>query len=232
MDELSIPEPPILGVVVAIITAALVHAVVISQVTTIRVAALLDAMEREPMKPGSPVLAVLDEFPVLGHMKQLETAAGQIASFGVKLWTILQDWGQGKAIYKERFESFAANAGLFQAFGNVDLTTTEYVSKRLGKTLVTGLRKSDTGQKQRDQGLAGRSESPELHDLLTPDEVARVFARSDPMKRQLVMWAGYSPMALQRIEWWDEKGPLRHWSGDGDSSFDGTSLRKAAGYGR
>ena len=85
----------------------------------------LDAMERDRTEPESPVLCVIDEFPVLGHMKQLENAAGQIASFGVKLWTILQDWGQGKAIYKDRFESFAANAGIAQFFGNVALTTTE-----------------------------------------------------------------------------------------------------------
>lgn len=168
----------------------------------------LDAMERERATPRTPVLAVLDEFPVLGRMKQLENAAGQIASFQVKLWTILQDWGQGKAIYKERFESFAANAGLFQAFSLVDLTSTEYVSKRLGKTLVTGFRRSDTGLKQRDQGMSGQSESPELHDMLTPDEVGRLFARSDPMKRQLVMWAGLSPMVLQRVEWWNRNGPL------------------------
>ncbi|MEM6945818.1 MAG: type IV secretory system conjugative DNA transfer family protein [Pseudomonadota bacterium] len=168
----------------------------------------LDAMERERTKPKSPVLAVLDEFPVLGHMKQLENAAGQIASFDVKLWTILQDWGQGKAIYKDRFESFAANAGLSVFFANVDLTTTEHVSKRLGKTLVTGLRKSDPTLQHRDQGLSGRSEAPELHDMLTPDEVARLFARSDPLKRQLVFLAGLSPMVIQRVEWWDKMGPL------------------------
>jgi type IV secretion system protein VirD4 len=61
---------------------------------------LLDAMEREPTKAAHPVLVCLDEFPVLGHMKQIEDAAGQIASFGVKLWIVLQDWGQGKALYK------------------------------------------------------------------------------------------------------------------------------------
>lgn len=52
---------------------------------------LLDAMEREKTRPPAPVLACLDEFPVLGHMRQLEDAAGQIASFDVKLWVFLQD---------------------------------------------------------------------------------------------------------------------------------------------
>ena len=66
-------------------------------------------------------LVCLDEFPVLGYMKQLENAAGQIASFGVKLWVLLQDWGQGKALYGERWETFTGNAGLLQFFGNNDV---------------------------------------------------------------------------------------------------------------
>ena len=97
-------------------------------------------MEREKTKPKAPVLLCLDEFPVLGYMSQLENAAGQIASFDVKLWIIIQDWGQGKALYKERWESFVANAGILQFFGNNDLETTEYISKRLGKTLIGATR--------------------------------------------------------------------------------------------
>ena len=169
---------------------------------------LLDAMEREDTKPDSPVLVCLDEFPVLGFMSQLQDAAGQIASFDVKLWVIMQDWGQGKALYGDRFESFAANAGIFQAFGNVDLTTTEYISRRLGKTLVEVTRHGDPSPEQREKGMSGRTVSAETYDLLTPDEVSRLFARSDPLKRQLVFWAGLHPMILQRIEYHDENGPL------------------------
>ncbi len=169
---------------------------------------LLDAMEREETKPASPVLVCLDEFPVLGFMSQLQDAAGQIASFDVKLWVILQDWGQGKALYGDRFESFAANAGIFQAFGNVDLTTTEYLSRRLGKTVVEVMRHGEPSPEQREKGMSGRTAAAETYDLLTPDEVSRLFARSDPLKRQLVLWAGLHPMILQRVEYYDEKGPL------------------------
>jgi len=47
----------------------------------------------------------------------------------------------------------------------------------------------------------------EMFDLLTPDEVSRHFARSDRLKRQLVIWAGYDPMILQRVEYFDMGGP-------------------------
>ncbi|MFW6027318.1 MAG: type IV secretory system conjugative DNA transfer family protein, partial [bacterium] len=59
----------------------------------------LQAMEKAPGAPaaGCPVLFILDEFASLGHMRQIEDAAGQIAGYGVKLWPILQDLGQLKA---------------------------------------------------------------------------------------------------------------------------------------
>ena len=169
---------------------------------------LLDAMEREKRKPAAPVLVCLDEFPVLGHMSQLENAAGQIASFDVKLWVILQDWGQGKTLYKERWESFAANAGIMQFFGNNDMATAEYVSRRLGKTLISATRDGEVGADQAEKGLSGRSDSLELHDLAAPEEVTRLFARSDRLKRQLVIWAGYNPMILQRVEYFDANSPV------------------------
>lgn len=179
---------------------------------------LIDAMEAETTVPDAPVLAILDEFPVLGKMQALEDAAGQIASYHLKLWTIIQDWGQGKAIYGERWESFAANCGINQWFANIDLTTTEYISKRLGKTPVISTRQGEASRDQLEKGLSGKSQSRELYDLLTPDEVARTFARSDPMKRQLIMLAGLHPMILQRVEYWNEDAPYhRYFAGKYDS---------------
>src|SRR5262249_59369849 len=101
-------------------------------------------------------------------MRQLEDAAGQIASFGVKLWVLIQDWGQGKALYRERWETFAGNAGILQFFGNTDLATTEYLSRLLGKTRVEISRVSEVDPDQSQQGLTGRTPSIELHSLLTP----------------------------------------------------------------
>lgn len=175
---------------------------------------LLEAMEREKTVPEAPVLVCLDEFPVLGHMRQLEDAAGQIASFHVKLWVILQDWGQGKALYGDRWETFAGNSGILQFFGNNDLATTEYLSKRLGKTRVDVSRLGEVGHDQAQQGMTGKSEASELHDLMTPEEVSRFFARNDRLKRELIIWAGYNPMILSRVEYWDEMSAVaQHFKG-------------------
>jgi hypothetical protein len=75
-----------------------------------------------------------------------------------------------------------------------DLETLEYVSRRLGKTRIEVARQGEVGPEQAQAGLSGRNSSMELHDLLTPDEISRHFSRSDRLKRQLVIWAGYDPM--------------------------------------
>ena len=171
----------------------------------------LDAMERETTKPDHPILLCLDEFPVLGYMRQLENAAGQVASFGVKLWVIIQDWSQGEALYGKRWETFVGNAGILQFFGINDVATAEYISKRLGKTPVEVARLGEVGKEQQEHGLSGRSHSVELHDLLTPEEITRLFARDDRYKRQLVLWAGYHPMILQRVEYYYQHSPVYNY---------------------
>jgi len=169
---------------------------------------LFEAMERVKTLPTSPLLLALDEFPILGFMKQLQDAAGQFASFGVRIWVIMQDWGQGKALYKDRFESFAANAGILQAFGNTDITTTEYLSKKLGQTIVQETRTGDPAKTPAIQGTIGEQETRQLYPLMTADEITRFFSRSDEHKRQLIIWAGVHPMIMQRVEYYSENALL------------------------
>jgi len=76
----------------------------------------LAAMEATQGKPKPPVLFCLDEFPVLGTVKSIEDGIGMMAGFGVRLWPIIQDLGQLKALYKDRWQSFLGNAGAVQFF--------------------------------------------------------------------------------------------------------------------
>ena len=79
---------------------------------------------------------MLDEFPVLGHMQAIETAAGLMAGFGVKLWTIIQNVGQLKQHYDKSWETFFANSGLLTAFDVSDELTLDALSKKLGRTEI------------------------------------------------------------------------------------------------
>lgn len=94
----------------------------------------IEAMERTgPVEDGKPrVLFCLDEFATLNRMESIESAAGQIAGFGVKLWPIVQDLTQLQRDYREAWETFMGNAGLLTFWGNVDLTTCKHIAERLG----------------------------------------------------------------------------------------------------
>lgn len=96
----------------------------------------MEAQGLDQPKCGHPVLMVLDEFAAIGRLESIEKAAGLMAGFGVKLWTILQDLGQLKRHYKESWETFLGNAGMLQFFANSDMTTLEWLSKRLGQVEV------------------------------------------------------------------------------------------------
>ncbi|HEX7822832.1 MAG TPA: type IV secretory system conjugative DNA transfer family protein [Sphingobium sp.] len=96
----------------------------------------MEAQGLDQPKCGHPVIMVLDEFAAIGRLESIEKAAGLMAGYGVKLWTILQDLGQLKRHYKESWETFLGNAGLLQFFANSDMTTLEWLSKRLGQTEV------------------------------------------------------------------------------------------------
>jgi type IV secretion system protein VirD4 len=169
----------------------------------------LQSMEqtRGPLPGGVPVLVVLDEFATLGHMQQVEDAAGQIAGFGVKLWPILQDLSQLKALYQERWETFLGNAGILQFFGNNDLSTLEWINKRCSKTSILVTRKGDVTVSAGMAGSKGESTGTEVHDLLSIDEAARFFGRDDPMLRQLVIWAGRrTPFLVLQRAYYDKHG--------------------------
>lgn len=163
------------------------------------------AMEKEETRKDQPrVLFLMDEFAVLDHLSSIEKAAGQIAGLGVTLWPFLQDLSQLKSIYKDRWETFLANAGVTQFFGNNDLTTLEYLSKRLGKTTITSLSKGElsTGEKGIGEKKGITIQLQETA-LMNPEEIAVAFSRQS--QNQLILWPGVEPIALDRVEYHDIK---------------------------
>ena len=190
----------------------------------------LEAMERTGPLPKDkpPVLFCLDEFAALGHMESIEKAAGQIASFGVKLWPVIQDLTQLQRDYMKAWETFMGNAGLLTFFGNTDLTTLEHISKRLGiceviRTVVnknenwqTSSGGSRPGMLDRMQGQGGTSvtegttksggwQANELlmqAPLMQPDEIARLFARE--AKNILAFVPSFPPLALNRCAYFSD----------------------------
>jgi len=149
----------------------------------------LEAMERERSRPAQPVVFLMDEFATLGYMRSVENAIGQIRGFGVKLWPILQDLNQLKALYKDRWETFLGNAGTVQFFGINDQFTAQYVSRLLGEQtiMVTSETKVTSDRSTLSTSERGRA-------LLTPDEVRRLSP-----DQQIVLMQGQSGLLADKL---------------------------------
>ena len=182
----------------------------------------IEEMGRTAGRPATDLqtLFVLDEFHVLGHMQIIATAAALMAGdpYHVKLWTILQDLSQLKHLYKDAWETFLGNAGVLQFFGNNDLTTLEFASKRLGRTAVKVERGGQVSAGAARGGVNPDPWSFEVHDLLTPSEVGQFFRRNDPLRRQLVFYGdAEDPIILQRVAYNDHPyfaGKFDLWDDD------------------
>lgn len=156
------------------------------------------AMESNPIhRTKLPAWFVLEEFAALGYVGAIETAAGYLAGFGVKLWVILQDLTQLRRHYGESWETFLGNTGVTIAFGNVDATTTQYLSRLLGETTVQERQRQPTTVGQRDAGSLGEQTSLRTVPLITPDEIALHFSRRT--HRALIFVPDERPTYLNRL---------------------------------
>lgn len=163
----------------------------------------MSAMERTENATGRDVLFILEEFPTLGYMRQLEAAAGLMAGYQVKLWTVMQDLSQIKALYPNSWETFIGNAGIIEAFGNTDATTTEYLSKRLGTTLAIQQQPENQSLQAQAAGAPNQRETIVTVPLMAPYEITQAFNRDNQNK--LIIWADGKPFALKRVFWKDLK---------------------------
>lgn len=159
------------------------------------------------------ILAILDEFPVLGYMRTLEAAIGYMAGYGIRIWAILQDLNQLKRDYPKSWETFLGNTGVQQFFGNTDQTTLDYLTKALGETEVvrTTQTKSDLSAADKTKLRVGRKSAVDTEGftqsiqvaeqimkvpLMSPHEIRLIFRREE--NRQIIMAADFLPIAAYR----------------------------------
>lgn len=90
--------------------------------------------EREPdgrTYPKKPVVFLLDEFPQLGYVDQVEKAIAIIRSAKVRLWLFAQDLSQIRALYPQA-QAILANCRMKSFFGLNDSKTADEVSELIG----------------------------------------------------------------------------------------------------
>jgi type IV secretion system protein VirD4 len=115
---------------------------------------------------GLRTVMLIDEMAALGYLGPLEDAFGLVRGYGVQIAGFLQDLGQLKALYSERWESFLANSGVVQGLTPNDLTTAEWMSKRSGDTTVLGANKSEGSAMS--GGRPSRSENVGMQEVGRP----------------------------------------------------------------
>lgn len=153
-----------------------------------------------------PILFLLDEFYSLGKMTSLSKAAGNLASYNVKLWPILQNLSQLVELYPDNWEGFIASTGHFQIFGANDTLTARYASERLGRAVAFG--------DSRDPATGKYIRLPVgMVDLRDHVEVGKEVSRASG--RQIVFREGDAPFILGRINY-DQGFSRRDYNPDPD----------------
>jgi type IV secretion system protein VirD4 len=139
---------------------------------------------------------------VLGHMRVIESAAGQMAGFGVKLWVILQDLGQLQNHYEKSWETFLGNAAVATFQSISDLTTLKYLSERLGTRTFYMPIESGVGIRAKMDGAKSENETVQTAPLLATHEIEYVLARE--RGAMIVLFSGMHPLILQRAISYDD----------------------------
>lgn len=124
-------------------------------------------------RPNRRVNFLLDEFAIMGKLKDAQNAYAYARGQNITMWAFVQSLSQLKEIYGEDgMNTLISNASVLQVFGVKDQFTKEYVSKALGDTTL--IKQSITHTQNEDYKTStGSSYSSFGRPLMTPEEVEK-----------------------------------------------------------
>ena len=168
--------------------------------------ALIELTRKAENEQAHPVRFIMNEFAALGRLEAVETAFGTMAGLGVQLWAITQDLSQLKRLYgAENWQTFVANAGVFQYFGSRDYETAKYAEHLCGlstlkkRSVSFGTNWSSGSSNGGWSSSNGGSETVSIDDVQRPlifaDELMRL-----PRDQQLLLVENLPPVMAQK--WW------------------------------
>ncbi len=146
------------------------------------------------------VLFLLDEFPTLGKMEIIRSGIAYFRGYRVRLFLIIQDTQQLKAIYEEAgMNSFLSNSTFRVTFAANNVETANLISQLCGNKTVEAV--SQSKPKFLDFNPASRSMnvSEAQRALLLPQEVIML-----PRDEQIVIIESFPPMKSKKIRWYED----------------------------
>ena len=158
----------------------------LSPITKIFIKQMFDRLTPEidcinPKEHKWKLLAIMDEFPALGKIEELETGIGYYPAYGIKMLLVLQSLDQLFKIYGEK-NKFIPNCTI-QVFGRAnDKVTSNYVSNTCGKVTV-----------ETEEKIYGEP-------LITPEEVQTL-----PNNKLIINKTGMKPIFADKFVYFEEK---------------------------
>lgn len=139
-----------------------------------------------------PVHAFLDEFANIGKIPGFEQLMATIRSRGMSASIVVQSYSQGKAIWKEDWDTIVANCDTTLFLGGRDLETGKWLSQLLGDETVIS---REVSRSYGSSGSMTRSDRTVKRALMTPDEIGRL-----PNNQALVLIRGLRPFKSQKVK--------------------------------
>ncbi|KAA8830181.1 VirD4-like conjugal transfer protein, CD1115 family [Bifidobacterium tissieri] len=115
-----------------------------------------------------PVHCFLDEFANVGQIPNFKRLIATIRSRGLSCSIIIQNYAQGKALYKDDWETIVGNCDSMLFLGGTETSTLEWVSKRLGSQTIDVM---DSSESKGVNGSYSTSWRRVKRELMQPDEL-------------------------------------------------------------
>ena len=138
------------------------------------------------------VQCFMDEFANIGKMPSFERKIAVMRSRGISASIIMQNYSQGKALYKDDWETIVGNCDSLLFLGGNEKSTTEYISKVLGKQTIMS---EETSQSKGRTGSFSQSQRKLGRELLTADELGRL-----PGGECIYILRGVRPFRSKKLE--------------------------------
>lgn len=119
------------------------------------------------------MLLMLDEFPSLGKMDEVQKALAYCAGYGIKAYLIVQDLSQLQDKYGKN-ESITSNCHIQNAYAPNRYETAQHLSNATGETTVVDENVSVSSQGGLSKKSYSKSYQHTKRNLMTPDECMRL----------------------------------------------------------